>query len=196
MKTVEFFYDFGSATAYLAHTQMPGLAKRTGATVAYRPMLLGGVFKATGNQSPVMIPAKGAYMGVDLPRFAKRYGVVFRMNPYFPINTLVLMRGAVAAERLGKLMAYANAVFDAIWVNSRNLNDPAETAKVWAEAGFDPQALFAATQDQSVKDALKASTDEAIARGAFGAPTFYVGSEMFWGQDRIDFVEEALRKSP
>ena len=121
MGTIEFFFDYGSPASYLAYTQMPGIAQRTGATIVYRPMLLGGVFKATGNQSPVTIPAKGAWMMTDLPRFAKRYGVPYVRNPHFPINTLNLMRGAIAAEMDGRLVPYSDAIFRAIWVDQRRI---------------------------------------------------------------------------
>jgi len=117
MTIIEFFFDYGSPASYLAYTQMPALAQRTGATVLYRPMLLGGVFKATGNQSPINIPAKGAWMMTDLPRFAKRYGVPYVRNPHFPINTLNLMRGAIAAEMEGRLIPFSDAIFRAIWAD-------------------------------------------------------------------------------
>ena len=124
-KTVEFFYDFGSPTVYLAATQLPDIAASVGATIDWRPMLLGGVFKSTGNQSPVVVPAKAAYMNNDLKRFAKRYGVPFRFNPHFPINTLALMRGAVAyQDDVVVSSSYRDAIFMAIWVEARNLNEP------------------------------------------------------------------------
>jgi 2-hydroxychromene-2-carboxylate isomerase len=194
-KDFDFYFDFGSPAAYLAWTQVPALARETGATVHLRPMLLGGVFQATGNQSPMQVPHKGRWMTVDLARFAARYGVEFRHNPHFPINTLTLMRGATALQLRdpARLQAYGDAVYRAIWVESRNLNDPAETAAVLQGAGFDPQAMLALTQDPQVKERLKAETEGAVARGVFGAPTFFVGDQMFWGQDRIDFVREALQ---
>jgi 2-hydroxychromene-2-carboxylate isomerase len=193
-KTVEFFFDFGSPTTYLAHTQLPQLQRDTGAEVVYRPMLLGGVFKATGNSSPVTVPAKGRWMGTDIARFAKRYGVPFSFNPHFPINTLTLMRGAVGLQlrQPAQFMAYVNAVFDALWVQPRNLGEPGEVAAVVAAAGITPEAFMALVADPEVKAALVASTDEAVARGVFGAPTFFVGSDMFFGQDRLDFVRSAL----
>lgn len=194
-KTVEFWFDFGSPASYLAWTQLPALARDTGATVLMRPMLLGGVFQATGNHSPATIPAKGAYTFMDFDRFARRYGVPLQRNPAFPINTLTLMRGAIGiqAREPARFDAYVAAVFRAIWAEARNLNDPATTAQVLHAAGFDPQALLALTQEAEVKDALKAATQQAIDRGVFGAPTFFVGDQMFWGQDRIDFVKEALQ---
>jgi 2-hydroxychromene-2-carboxylate isomerase len=192
LKRLEFFFDFGSPTTYLAHTQMPVLAKRTGAEIAYRPMLLGGVFKATGNQSPALLAAKSKWMDGDLKAFARRYGVPYERNPWFPVNTMMLMRGAIAMQKENRLAPYADAIFRAMWVEPQNMNDPQVVGTVLAKAGFDPKAMLAAIEDQSVKDALRANTEEAVSRGAFGAPTFFVGDKMFFGQDRLDFVEEAL----
>jgi 2-hydroxychromene-2-carboxylate isomerase len=192
-KTIEFFFDFGSPTTYLAHTQMPRLAADTGARIDYVPMLLGGVFKATGNQSPVMVPAKGRWMGEDLPRFARRYGVPYQFNPHFPINTLTVMRGAVGLQMrdADRFMPYVNAMFRAMWVEAVNLGDPAVLAKTLAAAGFDAEAFPALVGDAEVKAKLIANTEAAVARGVFGAPTCFVGGEMFFGQDRLDFVREA-----
>jgi 2-hydroxychromene-2-carboxylate isomerase len=195
MASIEFFFDYGSPASYLAYTQMPGLAQRTGATVIYRPMLLGGVFKATGNQSPINIPAKGAWMMSDLARFAKRYRVPYVLNPHFPINTLNLMRGAIAAEQEGRLVPYSDTIFRAIWADQKRMEDPIVIAEVLRAAGFDPAAIMAAIGTAEVKDKLKAVTQEAVARGVFGAPTFFVGKAMFWGQDRLEFVEEEARKA-
>ncbi len=192
-KTVEFFYDFGSPTVYLAATQLPDIAASVGATIDWRPMLLGGVFKSTGNQSPVVVPAKAAYMNNDLERFAKRYGVPFRFNPHFPINTLALMRGAVAyQDDVVASSTYRDAIFMAIWVEARNLNEPDVIGQVLSDAGLDPAELMNRIGQQTVKDQLIANTEEAVNRGVFGAPTFFVGERMFFGQDRLDFVAEAL----
>ena len=194
-KTLEFFFDFGSPTSYLAHTQLPRMAAEAGAALVYRPMLLGGVFKATGNASPVSVPAKGRWMGDDIARWARRWGVPFAFNPHFPINTLTLMRGAAGLqlrqpEAFGR---YADAMFQAMWVAPRNLGDMAELADVLSQAGFDPAAFMALVADPEVKARLVADTEEAVARGVFGAPTCFVGEAMFFGQDRLDFVREALR---
>ena len=192
-KTVEFFYDFGSPTVYLAATQLPDIAASVGATIDWRPMLLGGVFKSTGNQSPVVVPAKAAYMNNDLKRFAKRYGVPFRFNPHFPINTLALMRGAVAYQDDAVISStYRDAVFAAIWVDACNLNEPEVFGQVLTGAGMDPMDLMNRIGQQAVKDQLIANTEEAVNRGVFGAPTFFVGEQMYFGQDRLDFVTEAL----
>jgi len=193
-KTVEFFFDFGSPTSYLAWTQLPGICAATGATLVYRPMLLGGVFQATGNASPVTVPAKGKYMLADLARFARRYGVPMQFNPHFPINTLVLMRGAVGVQlRLPQRFDdYVTAMYRAMWVEARNMGDPTVVAEALARAGFDAQAMLGLTGDPEVKEGLRKNTEEAVRRGAFGAPTMFVGEQMFFGQDRLDFVRETL----
>jgi 2-hydroxychromene-2-carboxylate isomerase len=193
-KTIEFCFDFGSPTTYLAHTQLPRLAAETGARVSYVPMLLGGVFKATGNQSPVMVPAKGRWMGGDLARFARRYKVPFTFNPHFPINTLTLMRGAVGLQmrQPERFMAYVDAVFRAMWVEPVNLGDATVLASTLSAAGFDAAQFQALASDAEVKAKLIANTETAVARGVFGAPTCFVGDEMFFGQDRLDFVREAV----
>ena len=192
-KSVDFYFDYGSPSSYLAYTQMPGLAKRTGATVNYRPILLGAVFQATGNRSPVEVAAKGKWMQSDLQHFAERYNVPYRWNPHFPINTLALMRGATYAAREGFLLPYSDAIYKAVWADGLNMGDPAVIGKVLEETGIDAQKVIAATQEQAVKDALKDATQQAVARGLFGAPTFFVGERMHFGQDRLPYVEELLR---
>jgi 2-hydroxychromene-2-carboxylate isomerase len=192
-KTIEFFFDFGSPTTYLAHTQLPRIAREAGAALVYRPMLLGGVFKATGNASPVMVPAKGRWMGQDIARWAQRWGVPFTFNPHFPINTLTLMRGAVGLQlrQPEDFARYVDTVFHAMWVAPRNLGDATVLAQTLRDAGFDADAFTALVGDAEVKAQLIANTDEAVARGAFGAPSCFVGNELFFGQDRLDFVREA-----
>ena len=192
--TVEFFFDVGSPTAYLAYTQLPALAAACAAQVAWRPMLLGGVFKATGNVSPVTVPAKGRWMNDDLQRWARHYGVTLVFNPHFPINTLTLMRGAVGMQMREPegFPRYLDVVFNAMWRAPRNLGDPAVLADTLRGGGFDPVRVAALAAEPEVKAQLIANTDEAVARGAFGAPTFFVGNEMFFGQDRLSFVREAL----
>ena len=195
-KTVEFYFDFGSPTTYLAWTQLPRLCAESGAQLVYKPMLLGGVFQATGNASPVTVPAKGRFMLQDLARFARRYQVPMQFNPHFPINTLPLMRAAVAVQQRlpERFEAFLTLIFQAMWVQARNLGDPAVLAEVLVAGGFDPQQLLALTAEQAIKDALKANTDEAVKRGVFGAPSLFVGDELFFGQDRLDFVREALTR--
>ena len=194
IKRVEFFFDVGSPASYLAWTQMPSLCATAGAALVLRPMLLGGVFQATGNASPAAVPAKGRYTFTDLSRFAKRYGVRLRTNPHFPINTLALMRAVVGVQThlADRFPAFLTALFTAIWVDGLNPGDPAIASKILLDAGFDPAQVFAWAGEADVKAALRASTDEAVARGVFGAPTIFVGGEMYFGQDRLDFVREAL----
>jgi 2-hydroxychromene-2-carboxylate isomerase len=197
-KTVEFYFDVGSPAAYLAWHRLPRICQEAGAELAYKPMLLGGVFQASGNQSPMNIPIKGRYVMDDLERFALRYRLPFRHNPFFPINTLMLMRGATGLKMRdeARLVPYVDAVYRAIWVDGKNMNDPGVVAGVLQQAGFEPAALLAMANDPAVKERLKAVTQEAVARGVFGAPTFFVDGRMYWGQDRLDFVKEALEANP
>ena len=191
-KEVEFLFDVGSPTAYLAYTQLPEIAEKARANIIWVPILLGGLFKAVGNQSPALLAPKSAWMASDLPRFARRYNVPYQPNKYFPINTLALMRGAVAADEDGFLQEYLAAVFPAMWVQSRKMDDPEVVSDTLITCGIDPEQLFARIGDQAVKDKLKTNTERAAERGAFGAPTFFVGRNMFFGQDRLDFVSESL----
>lgn len=195
-KTVEFLFDVGSPFSYLAYHRISGFAQEHGASIIWTPVLVGAIFQATGNASPITIPAKGRYTMLELLRWAKRFGVTIRNNPNFPINTLPLMRGAVAMQMLGEesFQRYLSVVFRAMFEQPRNLSDPAEIAAVLTEGGFDPARFQAMIGEQAVKDKLKANTEQAVARGVFGAPTFFVGEEMFWGQDRFDFVAEALAR--
>lgn len=194
-REVDFYFDVGSPAAYLAWTQLPRIAEEAGAGIVYKPFLLGGVFQATGNRSPMEVPAKGKYMQADLERFARRYGVPFRHNPHFPINTLALMRVALGLQlrEPQKMRAYVDAVYRAIWVDQKDMNDPAVVGAVLQQAGFDPQQLLALAADPEVKEQLKAVTQEAVGRGVFGAPAFFVGGHLFWGQDRLDFVKQELQ---
>jgi 2-hydroxychromene-2-carboxylate isomerase len=193
-KSVEFFFDVGSPTSYLAWTQLPAICEQAGAELIYRPMLLGAVFKATGNASPAAVPAKSRYMDADMARYARRYGVPLASNPHFPIITLALMRAATGVDMLmpERFGDYLRGVFKAMWVDALNLNDPAVTAAALKESGFDPAQIMDLVNNAEVKDRLRATTDEAVKRGVFGAPTMFVGSEMFFGQDRLEFVREAL----
>ena len=192
---VEFFFDYGSPFSYLADTQLAALAQRTGATIVYWPMLLGAVLKATGNASPIAVPAKGRYMGVELQRWAKHYGVPFVTNRFFPINTMRLMRGAVAAQQADCFAEYHRAIYPAFWVDSANLGEPEVIRSVLVKAGLNADLLLARIEEPDVKEQLRLNTEEAVRRGVFGAPTFFVGEEMFWGNDRLTFVEEALTRS-
>ena len=195
MKTFDFYFDFGSLAAYLAHTQLPKMCADTGASANLLPMLLGGVFQATGNSSPMTVPAKGRYAFVDFKRFADGYGVPLNMNPHFPIITTTLMRMVTALQTKNdpRMQNFMDVVFQAIWVDSLNMNDPVTVGQVLTDAGFDAAALLAMANDQATKDQLKAVTTKAVERGVFGAPSFFVGDEMFWGQDRIEQVKAALK---
>jgi 2-hydroxychromene-2-carboxylate isomerase len=194
MRRLEFFFDYGSPYSYLANSRLPGLAERTGAELRYRPMLLGGVFKATDNRSPALEPceAKRSYGSLELRRWIAYLGVPFSGNPHFPINTLLLMRTAVAARRAGVFEPFHRAVYPAFWADAENLGEPEVVARVVEKAGLDARALLEAGGDPEVKAELRATTEEAVARGVFGAPTFFVEDEMFFGNDRLDFVERAL----
>lgn len=193
-KTLEFFFDLGSPATYLAYTQLPALCVDTGSHLTYKPMLLGGVFKATGNASPVAVPAKGRYMLQDLARYAKRYNVALKFNPHFPINTLLLMRAVTGVQlhQPDRFTALIDCLFKALWVEGRNLGDPDTVTAVLSEHGFDPVKVMALVEDEEVKETLKQNTEQAILRGVFGAPTMFVDNQLFFGQDRLDFVREAL----
>jgi len=192
-KTVDFYFDYGSVNSYLAWTQLPAICARTGARLNYKPMLLGGVFKATGNSSPMLVPAKAAYMAQDIARHAELYGVPWVMNPHFPVNTVGIMRGALWAASTDHLEPYNKAMFEAVWVEQKNMAVPEVIAAVLKKAGFDAEAIFAATGQPEIKQGLIDATNEAVERGVFGAPTLFVGAEMFFGQDRLQWVEKALK---
>lgn len=190
---LEFYFDVGSPTAYLAWCRLTQLVAGHDLTVVNRPMLLGGVFKAAGSTSPVTVPAKGRYMlEQDLPRFAARYGVPLNFSPYFPINTLTLMRGVFAARAADCEDAYIETVFRAIWVEAANMGDAAVVQSTLESAGLDAQAIMGGCAQPEIKQALIEATEAAVARGVFGAPTMFIGEDMFFGQDRLDFVEERL----
>lgn len=191
-KTVEFIFDVGSPTAYLAWTQLEAMCDRTGAELQLTPVLLGGIFKATGNNPPGAVPAKGMYMMRDLARYAQRYQVSLNMNPHFPVNTLMPMRIVTAAIGTPEQDTVVKALYDAMWKSPCKLSETEELTRVLSEAGLDAEHWLSRAADESVKDTLKANTEAAVKRGVFGAPTLFVGNEMFFGQDRLDFVEEAL----
>jgi 2-hydroxychromene-2-carboxylate isomerase len=192
MSRFEFFYDFVSPYSYLASTRVEGVSGRTGVPVRFRPFLLGGVFKATGNRAPIEVEAKGKHMWSDLQRWAKRLSVPLARPPTFPISTVLALRVALQADDLGKLVPFTHAAFRAYWAESRDLSAPEVVTEVASSVGLDGPALVAAAPAQ--RDRLMKQTQEAIDRGAFGAPTFFVGDELFVGNDRLDFVEEALRR--
>ena len=192
-KTIDFIFDFGSPNAYFSHQVLPKLAAEKRASINYIPCLLGGIFKLTNNQAPMVafanVKGKVAYDMLEIKRFIEKHGLTkFQMNPHFPVNTLLLVRGAIAADKDGRLGDYIEVGLKAMWEDGLNMSDPEVFAKVFTDGGFDGAKLLAATQDQSVKDQLMANTAKAVERGAFGIPTFYVGDEMFFGKDRIDQV--------
>ena len=193
MKTLEFFFDLSSPYSYLAATQVGAVCERTGARLLWKPMLLGAVFKAVSNTMPATVVPKAQYMLKDLVRWAAHYGVPFRMSSRFPVNALKAMRLIVAAEPSEKNAALALALFRAVWVDDRDVTAEDELRAIAGEVGLDGSALLAAVETQEVKDKLRAYTDQAIARGVFGAPALLVGNELFWGNDRLHFVEDALR---
>jgi 2-hydroxychromene-2-carboxylate isomerase len=195
-KTFEFLFDFGGPNSYLAHKVLPEICARTGAKAVYVPILLGGLFKLTNNQAPLMryadTPAKRNYEMLEFDRFVKAHDLPFKMNPHFPINSLYLMRGAVAAQHLDCFMPYVEAIMGAMWESGLNTGDPAVVGQVLDTAGLDGATLLAKAEDPEVKAELAANTEKAAARGAFGVPTFFVGDEMFWGKERLGQLSEAL----
>jgi 2-hydroxychromene-2-carboxylate isomerase len=197
MSKVEFHFDFGSPNAYLSHLVIPCITQRTGAVFEYVPVLLGGVFKLTGSRSPaetlVGIKNKPEYERLETRRFIERHGIGrFRPNPFFPVNTLVLMRAAVAAENLGIFERYVDKVYHHMWADPKKLDDPAVFRAALLESNLDAEQLLALAQTQEVKDKLLANTQRSVDRGTFGSPTFYVGDEIFFGKDRLRDVEEAI----
>ena len=189
-KRVEFFYDYLSPFSYLADTQLPEIARRTGAEIAYRPILMGAIMKSVGNAGPLSIPSKAAYNIAEFQRWAKRYGVPAQFSPYFPFNTIRIVRGAIAAQLVGRFAEFHSAAFRAIWEQAQDLSEEEALQRLLNEAQIDPALI----EGDEIKNRLRANVDEAVERGAFGAPTFFVNGEMFWGNDRLDFVEEALMR--
>ena len=197
MADVIFYFDFGSPNAYLAHKVIPAIEARTGAKFRYVPALLGGIFKATNNRSPAEayanIPAKLAYEGRETQRFVKRHGIAdYARNPHFPVNTLLIMRGAVAAGRLGLFEPYVDAVYRAMWAEGLKMDDPAVVGAFLDKAGLPADRLLELTQDPEVKAELIRNTEEAVAAGVFGSPSFLVGGELFFGKDKLRDVEEEI----
>jgi 2-hydroxychromene-2-carboxylate isomerase len=194
---IEFHFDFGSPNAYFAHKVIPAIEQRTGAKFSYVPILLGGVFKLTNNQPPMVqlkdVKGKWAYQRLEIERFIRKHRLTaFKMNPHFPVNTVQIMRGALVAERDGRLMPYVEAVFRHMWEEGRKMDDPEVIRAALDESGFDGAAILAGTQEQAIKDQLIKNTEGSVARGAFGAPTFFVGEEMFFGKDKLADVEAEI----
>jgi 2-hydroxychromene-2-carboxylate isomerase len=198
MNKVEFHFDFGSPNAYLSHLVIPNIERRTGVRFEYVPVLLGGVFKLTGNRSPVETLAgvrnKPEYERLETTRFIERHGITtFRFNPFFPVNTLVIMRAAIAARKLGIFERYVDEVYRHMWSEPKKLDDPAVLRVVLSESRLDAEQLLTMAQTQEVKDELLANTQRSVDRGTFGSPTFYVDDQIFFGKDRLRDVEEAIR---
>ena len=191
-KDVYFYYDYGSPTAYLAWTQLPELCERHQANLHYKPVLLGGIFKATGNSTPVLIAPKGKWLFKDIERYAVRYGVPYQMNPHFVINSMTMMRGAMWAQNTGVLESYNKAMYEATWVNGLNMSEPDVIASVMNEADLDAAAMLQAVADDSIKKQLIEATGDAVEQGVFGAPTMIINGELHFGQDRLDWVERQL----
>lgn len=199
MAAPEFLFDFGSPNAYLAYRVLPTIEQRIGVRFVHVPVLLGGIFKATNNQSPVQayahIPSKLAYEQLEMQRFIARHCLYeFKMNPFFPVNTLLIMRGAVAAEIDGRLPAYEEAVMRHMWAEPKKMDDPAVVAGALDASGLDAERLLARTQDTDVKQKLIANTEAAVARGVFGLPAFFVGDALYFGKDRLSDVEEEITR--
>lgn len=197
MATAEFLFDFASPNAYMAHRVLPEIEARARVRFTYTPVLLGGLFKLTGNQAPMTafagIPNKLAYENLELRRFLARHKLdAFKMNPHFPVNTLLLMRAAVAAEMDGVLTDYVEAAFYHMWEAPKKMDDPAVAAAALSESGLDAARLLARTKDDDVKAKLMANTEAAAKRGAFGIPTFFVREEIYFGKNTLRDVEEAL----
>jgi 2-hydroxychromene-2-carboxylate isomerase len=197
MPQIEFHFDFGSPNAYLAHRVIPDIEQRSGAKVVYVPVLLGGVFKLTGNRSPMEafagIRNKPDYERLETERFIKRHGITdYRRNPFFPVNTLAIMRGAIAAQRLGVFDRYIDEIYRHMWSEPKKLDDPAILRAALVESGFDADRLAALVQEPDVKQALLDNTTRSVERGTFGSPTFFIGDEIFFGKDRLRDVEEMI----
>ena len=196
---VEFHFDFGSPNAYLSHLVIPGIAERTGVAFEYVPVLLGGVFKATGNVSPAVslqgIKNKPEYQRLETERFVKQHGITaYRSNPHFPVNTLQIMRGAVYARRAGLFERYVDAVYRNMWAEGRKMDDPEAIAAAWRESDLPASDIMAGIQDPEVKAELIANTEGSVARGVFGSPSFFVGDELYFGKDRLREVEEEIER--
>ena len=197
MKSVEFYFDLGSPYSYLAYYRLLQMAEQQEIQIVYKPILLGGVFKATGNRSPIEVPVKGVYSILDMQRWAEYYQIQMQMNPHFPMNTLTLMRILTGVQllHLEKFEQVLKLLFDAMFGTPQNLNELTVLAEVLKPSGFSVEDIMSMVQSDVVKQKLITETEQAILRGIFGAPTFFVGDEMYWGQDRLHFVEQALNKA-
>jgi 2-hydroxychromene-2-carboxylate isomerase len=196
-KTLDFVFDFASPNAYFAYRALPPVLERTGASLNVMPCLLGGIFKSTGNQAPMLafqnVRGKLDYDRLEIERFIRRHDLHrFRFNPHFPVNTLMLMRGAIAADNSGQLPSYVEAGLGCMWEQGLKMDDPEVYVAAMSDAGFDGEALLASTSDPDVKAKLAANTAAAVERGCFGVPTFFIGDEMFFGKERLQQIEDEL----
>lgn len=191
-KSISLYFDFGSPTSYLAYQRLKQVRDYHGVELELKPVLLGGIFQAAGNNSPAMVPLKAAWMDTDMRRYANRYGVEFKQNPFFPINTLVLMRASLVALEIGCFDQYVETVFNGMWREPENLADLDILAKLLDSAGLDAKRLLEGAQQTHIKEDLKARTTDALERGLFGCPTMFYDEEFFFGQDRIFFIEEMI----
>ena len=191
-KTVTFCFDFGSPYSYLAYNYLSPI-KDAGAQIELKPVLLGGIFKATGNQPPATVQKKGEYMFKDIQRWSNKLGISFKMNPYFPILTVPHMRGAILAQKKNILEEYMQSMFDSMWLKGLNLNDQEILTKVASESGIDPNDFAEGISSDEIKDELRLNTQFAIDKGAFGVPTYFLENEIFWGIDSIKFLLESLK---
>lgn len=192
-KNVTFCFDFGSPYSYLAYNNLNSI-REAGGEVTIMPVLLGGIFKATGNQPPATVQKKGEYMFKDINRWSKKLGIPFKMNPYFPILTVPHMRGAVLAQRENILEKYMQVMFEAIWVKAMNLNDQEILTNIAEKSGIDPNQFAEEISSDEIKNKLRENTEFAISKGAFGVPTYYLDDEMFWGIDSVKFLLDSLKK--
>ena len=192
-KNVTFCFDFGSPYSYLAYNNLNSI-REAGGEVTIMPVLLGGIFKATGNQPPATVQKKGEYMFKDINRWSKKLDIPFKMNPYFPILTVPHMRGAVLAQRENILEKYMQVMFEAIWVKAMNLNDQEILTNIAEESGIDPNQFAEEISSNEIKNKLRENTEFAISKGAFGVPTYYLDDEMFWGIDSVKFLLDSLKK--
>ena len=192
-ETIEFFWDVGSPYTFLASTRIEQVAQACNAQAEWRPFLLGGVFRETGNRPPLEVPAKLNYMLDDLKTWAAHYNIPFAFPSVFPINSLIPMRAAVGADTLGKGKEFAAAVMRTLWQEGKDPGQPDTLNEIARSVGLDGEKLVQMAQDPEIKEVLKKNTAEAVERGAFGAPTFFVGKKMFWGHDRIMLLEEYVK---
>ncbi len=194
-KQIEFFLDVVSPYSYLAWKVLPGIAAQQGARVQWRPVLLGALLKSNGNNSPLAVPAKSRWMLDDLQQWARHYAVPFGLNPHFPLRTVELMRGLHACLQRDEalFLRHLEVLFQAMWVDGCNLADAGVLAAVLQQAGLDPLAFAALADSPEAREGLRLDTEQAVERGVFGAPSFIVDGQLFWGQDRLPFVEQAVR---